>query len=137
MWKNQPSSDVNAFLQAIQPFMQRYKIDRHTVRSYNQRGRVSNIVVKETVNAFIEPLQKQLNTNSSGLGRRQTASYKLYTVSPEYVSNGDLIYTPNWGVLKVDSLDDARYQGVISANLVRTGTSEPSSSTNNNLYEPI
>ena len=136
MWVNQPSSDVEAFLQAIQPFMCCYKITRQSIKNYNQRGRVANVTVNETINAFIEPLQKQLNTNSSGHGRRQTASYKLYAVCPEYVSNGDLIITPHWGILKVDSVDDQRFQGVITANLVRTGTSEPSSSVNNNLYEP-
>ncbi len=136
MWKNQPSSDVHAFLQAIQPFMCKYAITRQAIKSYNERGRVANVAVKDTINAFIEPARKQLNTNSSGFGRRQTASYTLYTVVPEYISNGDLIFTPMWGVLKVESVDDIRYQGVITANLVRTSTTEPSSATNNNLYEP-
>ena len=136
MWVNQPVSDVEAFLQAIQPFMCKYSITRHAIRSYNERGRVSNVQVNNTVEAFIEPQQKQINTNSSGQGRRVSASYKLYAVVPQYVSIGDLIHTPNWGTLKVESLDDQRYQGVITANLTRTGTSEPTTAINNNLYEP-
>lgn len=136
MWVNKPVSDVEALQQAIQPFIQTYNITRNVVRSYNNRGRVDNLKQNSTVCAAIIPGSKQLNTQQQGQGRQATASYTIYVVVPEYISLGDLIHTPHWGTLKVQNLDDNRYQGMMSGTLVRTGTTESSCANDNRLYEP-
>ena len=136
MWVNKPTSDVEALLQAIQPFLQEYTVVRQSIRSYNDRGRVDNVRTVETIRACIQPNTKQLNTEQSGKGRQIKATYTLYLVVPEYVNLGDVIHTPYWGDLKVDSLDDQRYQGMQTAQLVRTSTTESSIAQDNRLYEP-
>lgn len=136
MWENKPVSDVMALAQAMEPFMETYDIMRSSIRGYNSRGRVDNVNIKGTVRGLIQPSGKRINTNQEGLGRWVTADYEITCVVPEYVSMGDLIFTKNYGVLKVISVEDLRYQGTISAALVRTGTTEQINANDNTKYEP-
>lgn len=136
MWENKPTSDVNALLQAMQPFMRTYDITRSAIRGYNNRGRVDNVVVKNTVKAYIYPSNKRINTNSEGHGRWVTAEYELVAVVPEYVSINDIITTREFGRLKVIAVTDLRYQGTMSAALVRVGTTDPIPANSNSQYEP-
>ena len=131
MWKNKPVSDIDALWQALEPFAQNYTITRQAIRSYNERGRVSNTETKDFIRAFIQPGGQSINTDQQGKGRWVKADYSLYTVVPHYVSIGDIIHTPQWGDLKVHSLQDQRYQGMMSANLVRTTTTQHTSRKEN------
>lgn len=136
MWSNKPVSDVEALQQAVQPFIQPFTIERHKIRNYNERGRVDDVVKCEKLYAFIKPSTKNINTQSDGMGRRVTASYSIIAVVPEYFEENDIIHHPIYGRLKVTSVSDNRYQGMMSGTLVRTGTTESSTSRANHLYEP-
>jgi hypothetical protein len=136
MWKNKPVSDIDALWQVLEPLAEDYPITRETIRSYNDRGRVDNTITQDIVRAVIEPGGQSINTDSQGKGRRVKADYTLYTVVPHYISIGDIIHTPYWGDLKVHSLNDNRYQGMMVANLTRVGTTQQTSRTQNCLYEP-
>lgn len=127
--------DKDGFFQALQPFIQKYKIMRNAIRGYNERGRVDNVNSKDTIVAAIIPESKRINTNNEGMGRRITSDYTLYCVLPEYVSMGDIIATP-YGTLKVVQIPNEGFQGIMQASLVRTGTTEPSKTNPINLYEP-
>ena len=129
-------SDKNAFRQALTPFIKKYVVLRVAKPGYNERGRVTNTRVKETIDAAIIPESRSLNTDQEGLGRRVKSSYGLYCVLPNYVSNGDLIST-EYGTLKVVDIPDEGYQGVVHASLVRTGTTESNLTTPDKLYDDV
>lgn len=137
MWSNKPISDVEALQQAIQPFLQQYEVIRHKVQTYNERGRVDDIVKKETITAFIKPNGSRLNTQQpEGMGRRVTNDYTITCVVPEYFNQGDIIIHPVYGRLKVNTINDNRYQGMMSGGLIRTGTTNNKKAQSNHLYEP-
>jgi len=128
--------DITGFVQAIQPLVSEYKIKRTVLPSYDINGRVSNTNRIDSVYGFIQPGGKRINTNTGdGMGRWVTADYTIYCVLPNYVSMGDLIFTPTYGTLKVVSVEDLRSFGVMNASLTRTSTTDPSSATNNVIYE--
>ena len=136
MWKTKLGSDAIAFKQAILPFADKYIIERVTVRDYDDRGRVENITKPEYITAAIIPSgSRSGELDSNGFGRRQNAGYGIYAFLPQYFEMGDVIYHPIWGRMRVTSIDDSRYQGVISGTLQRTGTTESSKSYGNKVYE--
>lgn len=136
MWKNKPISDVGALWQAIEPFAKEYDVTRQVISSYNEKGRVDNTCNKDCILAFIDPSARTISSSQSGTGRPVRAEYTLYTVVPHYISIGDVVHTATWGDLKVNGVDDKRYQGMMTATLQRLGTTQQSSRLHNKLYEP-
>lgn len=127
--------DKDAFYQALLPFVKSYIIKRSAIPGYNEHGRVDNTRINTQISAAIIPESKRINTNNEGMGRRIVSEYTLYCVLPNYVSMGDLIAS-DYGTLKVIAIPNEGFQGVIQASLVRTGTSEPSKTNPEKLYEP-
>lgn len=129
--------DIQALRQVIESMGRQYEIIRKVLRGHNDKGRIDNIVRKDTITAFIVPEQKRINTSNEGSGSWVVAQYAIYVVNPDYISMGDIILT-QYGRLKVISLTDLREEGVMSGNLTRTGTTDRIvSNKENEGFEPL
>ena len=128
--------DVESLKQVIYTFGKPYTILRAKITGINARGRLDNIVVKETIFACILPSNKRINTNNDGKGRWFTAEAEISCVIPQYFSLNDIIEVPGRGKMKVVSLNDLREYGVITGSLIRIGTTDPQTPNSNKPYEP-
>jgi hypothetical protein len=57
--------------------------------------------------------------NSEGNGEWITSEFQAFVVNPDYICFDDIFVTNEFGNLRVASVTDNRFQGTMSAQLVR------------------
>lgn len=100
-----------------------FTIRRKTFTKYDNYGRPIQKDTKESILGTLIPQTKNLQLSGKGHGEWVPTTFKFVCVQPYYVIVGDLMET-NYGVLRVDSIDDTSNYGNITANLTRTGSME-------------
>lgn len=110
--------DLQSWRQALELSSSFYKVKRAVVNYYDEKGRPNNKEEIDWVPLSIIPAG-DYTCNRKEQGSWTAESYKVSYVYPEYLRVEEIIEHPNYGSLKVISLDDQREYGVSTATAVR------------------
>ena len=127
MPKNNPTHnlyskpDLQAFRQALSLTSAMYKVKRQVTNHFNDKGRPDSKEQITYVELAITP-DGDYRVNQKEQGSWTAENYKISYVYPDYLMVEDIVYHPNYGELRVMSIDDKREYGVSSASAVRVNS---------------
>lgn len=127
-------SDIQALRQALQQLgAKKYKVLRRVVRGFNSKGRQDAVEMEVEVEAIVQPQSRNIKLDSNGNGEWITAEFLIVVVEPYYLCSDDIFIT-EYGRLKfVGDLNDNRYQGSMSGNAIREGSTGSYLRSQNNI----
>lgn len=127
MPKNSPTHnlyskpDLQAFRQALSLTSAMYKVKRQITNHFNDKGRPDSKEQITYLNLAIVP-NGDYTVNQKEQGSWTAESFKISYVYPDYLLTEDIVYHPNYGELRVISIEDMREYGVSSATAVRVNS---------------
>lgn len=110
--------NLQAWRQAIELSGSLYKVRRAIVNSFDEKGRPNNEETIDYIPLAIVPVG-DYSVNRKEQGSWTAESYDVSYVYPDYLRVEEVIEHPNYGLLKVISVNDMREYGISTAKAVR------------------
>lgn len=120
--------DLQALRQALSLSGAYYKVVRQVTNHFNEKGRPDSKQQIEFIEMAIIPTGNY-NVDMKEQGGWTAESFEATYIYPDYLQVEDIIEHPNYGKLKVISVEDKREYGASKANTVRLDSVRK---TNNN-----
>lgn len=109
---------IQALRQALSLTSDRYKVYRQVTNHFDEKGRPDSKEQIEYVELSIIP-SGEIRIDQKEQGSWNTQSFSISYVYPEYLRGEDIIEHPEYGKLRVTSINDMREFGISSATAVR------------------
>lgn len=116
--------DLQAFRQAIELTSSMYKVTRASINEYDEKGRPNNKEEVIYMAMSIVPVG-DMRIDRKGQGTWVAESFKINYIYPDYLRGEEIIEHPNYGLLRVLSVNDMREYGVMEATAVRINSIRP------------
>lgn len=110
--------DLQSLRQALSLTSARYKVVRQVTNHFNEKGRPDSKEQIEYIEMSIVP-NGTYTVNQKEQGSWTAESYEISYIYPEYLRVEDIVEHPNYGKLRVLSINDMREFGVSTATAVR------------------
>lgn len=110
--------DLQSWRQALATSASCYKVIRQITNRYDDKGRPNNKEEAQWVAMSIIPAG-DYSVNRRDQGSWTSERFKVSYVYPDYLRVEDIIEHPNYGRLRILSIDDMREYGVSTATAVR------------------
>lgn len=110
--------DLQAWRQALELTSSCYKVTRQITNRYDEKGRPNNKEEIQYIPMTIIP-DGDYRVDRKEQGSWTVENFKISYVYPDYLRVEDIIEHPNYGILRVMSINDMREYGISTASAVR------------------